>query len=54
LLREVGESQYQRDLGMVINLIPDQAGGEPWALVRWRCGEISIPMTSDLVVISET
>lgn len=54
LLRELGESQFQRDLGMVINLIPDHAGGEPWALVRWRDGEVSIPITSDIVVISES
>ena len=54
LLREVGEAQYQREMGMVISHISDDTNGDLWPVVRWRNGEISLPIHSDLVVISET
>jgi len=54
LLREVGEAQYQREMGMVIGHISDDTNGDLWPVVRWRNGEISMPIPSDLVVISET
>lgn len=52
LQRELCEPHY-RDLGLVIQLVPDAEGGEPWPLIRWRSGEISMPIPTDLVVISE-
>lgn len=53
LLRKAGETQYQRDLGMVIGHITDDDSGDLWPVVRWRNGEISMPIPTDLVVISE-
>lgn len=52
LLRELGEAQYEREMGMVIGHI-DEERGDPWPVVRWRNGEISMPIASDLVVISD-
>ena len=54
LLREVGEAQYQRELGMVIGHISDDESGDLWPVVRWRNGEISMSIPSDMVVISGT
>lgn len=54
LLRALDDEGHTSDLGMVINLIPDRDGGEPWPLIRWSSGEIVIPIASDLVVISES
>ena len=54
LLREAGEAQYQREMGMVIGHINDDTSGDLWPVVRWRNGEISMPIPSDLVVLSES
>jgi hypothetical protein len=40
-------------MGMVIGHIDNEDGGTPWPVVRWRNGEISMPVSSDLVVISD-
>ena len=53
LLRERGEAQYEREMGMVIGHIDNDDGGAPWPVVRWRNGEISMPIPTDLVVISD-
>lgn len=54
ILRALDDVGHASGLGMVINLIPDRDGGEPWPLIRWTSGEIVIPIASDLVVISES
>jgi len=53
LLRALDDDGPASGMGMVISLVKDPDGTGHWPLIRWTNGEFSLPIPTDLVVISE-